>query len=137
MYVERIETTSISTSKNPYAALWKLCRNTFIRARENLLSHSIREHLEKLCIKYDLVGMTRLASVFLMRLCSVESSLYLQFFGCEINEINTDKLLIENGDVNNVFGNPNNHKPENNNKIRDKSANKIQSNYRTQQLSYL
>jgi hypothetical protein len=37
--------------------------------------------MEKLRDQHGLVGMTRLASVFMIRLCTVETSLYLDFFG--------------------------------------------------------
>jgi hypothetical protein len=36
--------------------------------------------------KHGLIGMTRLASVFLMRLCTAETALYLDFFG-KIEEV--------------------------------------------------
>jgi len=37
--------------------------------------------MDKLKDQHGLVGMTRLASVFLIRLCTVETALYLDFFG--------------------------------------------------------
>lgn len=37
--------------------------------------------MDKLKQQHGLVGMTRLASVFLIRLCTVETALYLDFFG--------------------------------------------------------
>jgi hypothetical protein len=37
--------------------------------------------MDELKDQHGLVGMTRLASVFLIRLCTVETSLYLDFFG--------------------------------------------------------
>jgi conserved oligomeric Golgi complex subunit 3 len=67
----------------PYTELWNLCRNTYVQVRESLLKLSVRNHLDHLKEKHGLIGMTRLASVFLMRLCTVETSLYLDFFGKE------------------------------------------------------
>jgi hypothetical protein len=67
----------------PYTELWMLCRNSYIANRIQLLKLSIRNHLDFLKDKHGLIGMTRLASVFLMRLCTIETSLYLDFFGKE------------------------------------------------------
>jgi len=64
-----------------YHELLNLCRNTFCASRQSLLRATIRAHMEKLKGEHGLVGMTRLASVFLIRLCTVETSLYLDFFG--------------------------------------------------------
>ena len=64
-----------------YADLLQLCRTTFCSCRETLLRATVRAHLDKLRDQHGLVGMTRLASVFLIRLCTVETSLYLDFFG--------------------------------------------------------
>lgn len=64
-----------------YAELLHLCRTTYCNSRENLLKITIRTHMDKLREQHGLVGMTRLASVFLIRLCTVETSLYLDFFG--------------------------------------------------------
>mmetsp|Transcript_10634 Transcript_10634/g.15004 ORF Transcript_10634/g.15004 Transcript_10634/m.15004 type:complete len:746 (+) Transcript_10634:2-2239(+) len=71
----------IAPSGDPYASMWKLCRNAYVRCRTNLLHNSVRNHLDFLCQKHGLVGMTRLAGVFLARLCTVETSLYMEFFG--------------------------------------------------------
>lgn len=65
----------------PYEELLTLCRNTYCGARETLLTMSIRSHMDILKERHGLVGMTRLASVFLIRLCTVETALYLDFFG--------------------------------------------------------
>lgn len=65
----------------PYTELWTLSRNTYIQNRSNLLNTSVGNHLDFLKDKHGLVGMTRLASVFLMRLCTAETVLYLDFFG--------------------------------------------------------
>lgn len=64
-----------------YHELLQLCRNTYCSCRENLLKATVRAHLDKLRNQHGLVGMTRLASVFLIRLCTVETSLYIDFFG--------------------------------------------------------
>ena len=84
----RMGTITIPTKKAgeyvcPYTELWNLCRTTYIQVRESLLKLSVRNHLDYLKEKHGLIGMTRLASVFLMRLCTAETSLYLDFFGKE------------------------------------------------------
>lgn len=42
---------------------------------------TIRAHMEKLWDHHGLVGMTRLATVFMIPLCTIEPSLCLDFFG--------------------------------------------------------
>jgi len=64
-----------------YHELLQLCRNTYCTSRESLLQTTDRAHMDKLRDQHGLVGMTRLASVFMIRLCTVETSLYLDFFG--------------------------------------------------------
>jgi len=64
-----------------YPKLLQLCRTTYCNSRGSLFKTTIRAHMEKLKDQHGLVGMTRLASVFLIRLCTVETSLYLDFFG--------------------------------------------------------
>eukprot|EP00934_Nitzschia_sp_Nitz4_P007198 Nitzschia sp. Nitz4//scaffold3_size479765//371062//373582//NITZ4_000156-RA/size479765-processed-gene-1.484-mRNA-1//1//CDS//3329550926//7188//frame0 len=64
-----------------YHDLLQLCRNTYCSSRETLLTSTVRSHLDKLKEQHGLVGMTHLASVFLIRLCTIETSLYLDFFG--------------------------------------------------------
>ena len=66
-----------------YHELLQLCRNTYCTSRESLLQATVRAHMDKLRDQHGLVGMTRLASVFMIRLCTVETSLYLDFFGEE------------------------------------------------------
>lgn len=64
-----------------YGELFDLCRSTYCTQREGLLVHTVRAHMDKLKEQHGPVGMTRLASVFLIRFCTVETSLYLDFFG--------------------------------------------------------
>jgi hypothetical protein len=64
-----------------YHELLQLCRNTYCSCRESLLKMTVRAHMDKLKDQHGIVGMTRLASVFLIRLCTVETALYLDFFG--------------------------------------------------------
>jgi hypothetical protein len=64
-----------------YHELLQLCRNTYCVSREGLLKLTVRAHMDKLKDEHGLVGMTRIASVFLIRLCTVETQLYLDFFG--------------------------------------------------------
>jgi len=70
---------------DPYLDLWTLCRDSYIQSRTTLLKLSIRNHLDFLKEKHGLIGMTRLASVFLMRLCTIETRLYLDFFGKDLD----------------------------------------------------
>eukprot|EP00536_Pseudo-nitzschia_multiseries_P010387 jgi/Psemu1/203134/e_gw1.315.52.1 len=64
-----------------YHELLQLCRTTYCNSRDSLLKTTIRAHMDKLKDQHGLVGMTRLACVFLVRLCTVETALYLDFFG--------------------------------------------------------
>ncbi len=64
-----------------YHQLLQLCRTTYCNCRESLLKSTVRAHMDKLKDQHGLVGMTRLASVFLIRLCTVETALYMDFFG--------------------------------------------------------
>ena len=64
-----------------YHELLQLCRTTYCNCRDSLLRSTIQAHMDKLKDQHGLVGMTRLASVFLIRLCTVETALYLDFFG--------------------------------------------------------
>jgi hypothetical protein len=64
-----------------YHELLHLCRTTYCSSRETLLKSTVQAHMDKLKDEHGLVGMTRLASVFLIRLCTVETALYLDFFG--------------------------------------------------------
>jgi hypothetical protein len=71
-----------------YYDLWQTCLATYCQCREQLLRETVRAHLDNLNQQHGPVGMTRLASVFLMRLCTVETSLYHDFF---TNEESGDK----------------------------------------------
>jgi len=64
-----------------YPELMQKCRQTFCAQRESLLLPTVRSHMEKLTAQHGSVGMTRLASVFLIRFCSVETALFADFFG--------------------------------------------------------
>eukprot|EP00804_Cyclotella_cryptica_P022112 CCRYP_011582-RA/>CCRYP_011582-RA protein AED:0.15 eAED:0.15 QI:341/1/1/1/1/1/2/1032/913 len=78
----RLEALGSGSLASPlYEELLTLCRNTYCGARESLLTVSVRHHMDILKERHGLVGMTRLASVFLIRLCTVETALYLDFFG--------------------------------------------------------
>jgi len=70
-----------SVAAASYEDLLTLCRNTYCGARETLLTTTVRTHMDILKERHGLVGMTRLASVFLIRLCTIETALYLDFFG--------------------------------------------------------
>ena len=70
-----------SVAASSYEDLLTLCRNTYCGAREALLTSTVRTHMDVLRERHGLVGMTRLASVFLIRLCTVETAMYLDFFG--------------------------------------------------------
>lgn len=70
-----------SVAATSYEDLLTLCRNTYCGAREVLLTSTVRTHMDILRDRHGLVGMTRLASVFLIRLCTIETAMYLDFFG--------------------------------------------------------
>ena len=74
-------TGSNTLASTGYEDLLALCRNAYCTARETLLGSTVRHHMDTLRERHGLVGMTRLASVFLIRLCTVETALYLDFFG--------------------------------------------------------
>lgn len=64
-----------------YQELLQQCRHAYCSSRESLLRTTVQTHMDKLKDQHGPVGMTRLASVFLIRLCTVETALYLDFFG--------------------------------------------------------
>lgn len=68
------------TAGTAYQELLQLCRSTYCASREGLLRLTVESHMDKLKRQHGPVGMTRLASVFLVRLCTVETSLYVDFF---------------------------------------------------------
>ncbi|GKY91274.1 hypothetical protein MPSEU_000099900 [Mayamaea pseudoterrestris] len=75
-----------------YHELLLLCRNTYCSNRSSLLTLTVRSHMDTLQQQHGPVGMTRLASVFMIRLCTVETSLYLDFFGEEKKDDATNTL---------------------------------------------
>jgi len=75
-----------------YAPLLLQCQAVYCSSRHLLLYHSVKKHIEKLKEDHGLVGMTRLACLFLMRICSVEYSLYLAFFGIPSNVLDPNNL---------------------------------------------
>jgi conserved oligomeric Golgi complex subunit 3 len=64
-----------------YQELFQHCCQIYCSCRESLLRTTVRTHIEKLKNQHGPVGMTRLASVFLIRLCTVETAMYRDFFG--------------------------------------------------------
>lgn len=82
-----------------YAELLHLCRATYCNSRETLLKVTVRSHMDSLKDQHGLVGMTRLASVFLIRLCTVETSLYLDFFGDKKVEDLSKENVNDNGNT--------------------------------------
>jgi len=78
-----------NNNNNVYKELWDTCRNTYCHSRDSLLQNTLKSHLDKLRKQHELVGMTRLASVFLIRICTLETSLYLDFFGAPSYQKNT------------------------------------------------
>lgn len=74
-----------------YQELLQACQTAYCSHREKLLQATVQEHMEKLKQEHGPVGMTRLASVFLIRLCTVETGLYLDFFGTGKNDSTTLK----------------------------------------------
>jgi hypothetical protein len=57
------------------------CRNTFCAQRQALLLPSLRQHMDRLHQEHGTAAMTRLASVYLIHFCTMETSLYEDFFG--------------------------------------------------------
>lgn len=82
-----------SLAASSYEDFLTLCRNTYCGARETLLTTTIRSHMDILKDRHGLVGMTRLASVFLIRLCTIETALYLDFFGDPDKRLRTTKKV--------------------------------------------
>jgi len=74
-----------------YQELLTVCRTTYCNSRESLLKMTLRAHMDKLKDQHGLVGMTRLASVFLIRLSTIETTLYLDFFGDKKSEDGEDQ----------------------------------------------
>lgn len=70
-----------ATNDDVYLDLLRKCRVAYTHARDTMLKLTVRGHLDKLKEQHGAVGMTRLASVFLIRLCTVETALYVDFFG--------------------------------------------------------
>ena len=64
-----------------YQDLFQHCGQTFCSCRKSLLQTTVRTHIDKLKEQHGAVGMARLASVFLIRLCTIETALYHDFFG--------------------------------------------------------
>ena len=77
---ERV-TDNKSYDSGTYRELLLLCQTTYSSCRESLLRSTVEAHIESLRIEHGIVGMTRLASAFLERLCNNEVSLYRDFFG--------------------------------------------------------
>ena len=78
-----------------YQELLQICRQTYCSCRESLLRTTVRTHMDQLKDKHGPVGMTRLASVFLIRLCTIETAMFLDFFGngkADTKVINDDSL---------------------------------------------
>jgi hypothetical protein len=84
-----------------YHELLQLCRTTYCNSRDSLLKTTIRAHMDKLKDQHGLVGMTRISSVFLIRLCTVETALYLDFFGDKKEVIKEDKEAENDENKNN------------------------------------
>jgi len=63
-----------------YLQLLTFCQSTYSKSREHLLKLTVKNHLESLKDQHGLISLTRLASVFLIRICTVETMLYLDFF---------------------------------------------------------
>ena len=85
-----------------YPELLQLCRTTYCTSRETLLKSTVQAHMDKLKDQHGLVGMTRLASVFLIRLCTVETALYLDFFGEKMEQEATKNEKDDKGST--TFG---------------------------------
>ena len=73
---------------------------TYCQCREQLLRETVRAHLDNLHEQHGPVGMTRLASVFLTRLCTVETNLYHDFFSPRPDESAADEDGKDRADAN-------------------------------------
>ena len=74
---------SHAASQDALAAYYELLsasRTTYCNCREVLLRKPVRHHMEQLDKLHGPTGMTRIAAIFLMRLCTIETSLYMDFF---------------------------------------------------------
>jgi len=70
-----------SDASSAYYELLSTCRTTYCNCRETLLRPHLRAHMDQLDKLHGPTGMTRLASLFLIRLCTAETGLYVDFFG--------------------------------------------------------
>lgn len=93
-----------------YRELLEQCQVAYCSSRESLLQPSIRQHMERLKEDHGLVGMTRLASVFLMRVCTSETYLYLDFFGIP-PPVDTNDSNFKTGLKQNFYQSVSNNKP--------------------------
>ena len=57
------------------------CRNTYCTQRQALLWTPLRQHMDALQHEHGTAAMTRLASVYWIRFCTMETVLYEDFFG--------------------------------------------------------
>ena len=87
---------------NSYNELLTLCQSTYSKSREILLKLTVKEHMDLLKTQHGLINMTRLASVFLIRICTVETLLYLDFFAGDYkSEEKEEKSSTQNNDDSN------------------------------------
>lgn len=77
----RLAAQTGTVAAEAYTELLQHCVTTYCGQRESLLRPTVRHHMDELQKQHGAVGMTRLATVFLNRLCTVETSLYHDFFG--------------------------------------------------------
>eukprot|EP00978_Attheya_sp_CCMP212_P035419 scaffold154147_cov46-Attheya_sp.AAC.1 len=100
-----------SINEDEYTNVYQACRTTYCTSRELLLGSTIKAHMDFLRNRHGLVGMTRLASVFLMRICTIETALFLDFFGTTKNNTppkttsNDEETKEEQGGTKTTTGN--------------------------------
>ena len=67
-------------AKAHYPSVYQTMQQTLASCRLSLLHKVVQQHMDDLLKEHGPVGMTRLASVFLRRLCASETALYQEFF---------------------------------------------------------
>ena len=78
-----------------YNDLLTYCQTAYAKARGKLLNLTVKAHLEQMKEQHGFINMTRLASVFLIRLCTVETMLYLDFFAGDYKADNETSVKNE------------------------------------------
>jgi len=84
--------------RDSYSDLLNLCRSAFCTSRERLLKSTIKAHIDHLKDQHGLIGMTRIASLFMMKIATIETNLYLDFFSDHSQKSEAVNDIKINGD---------------------------------------